>query len=95
MSVLLPRCAIAMCALSVMAEGCSTSQNGKFERPSDRQAAESWAANGWLTPDPSGEPEIIGLYRTRKECEAAVDGWKARQVVGNPVFGICLPIDNR
>lgn len=54
-----------------------------------------WAANGWLTPGPTAEPEIIGLYVTRKECEAAVEDWLSRQVVGNPVYGECLPIDRR
>ncbi|GAB4518410.1 MAG: hypothetical protein Kow00133_03460 [Amphiplicatus sp.] len=54
-----------------------------------------WAANGWLTPGPTGEPEIIGLYVTRKQCEAAVEDWLSRQVVGNPVYGECLPIDRR
>lgn len=63
--------------------------------PLDRAAAEQWAANGWLTPGQSGEPEIIGLYITRAECEAALADWLTRQVVGNPVHGACLPIDRR
>lgn len=52
-----------------------------------------WAANGWLSPDRAGEPELIGLYVTRRACEAAVDDWMASQVVGNSISGDCLPID--
>ncbi|MBY0423381.1 MAG: hypothetical protein K2Q06_13825 [Parvularculaceae bacterium] len=57
--------------------------------------APRWAANGWLTPGPSGEPEIIGVFARREDCEAAVESWKQRQVVGNPIYGACLPIDRR
>ncbi|MEE2692218.1 MAG: hypothetical protein VX640_11835 [Pseudomonadota bacterium] len=59
----------------------------------DAAAAMQWAANGWLTPGPSGDPEVIGLFETRGECDAAVEAWMSRQVVGNPVHGECLPID--
>lgn len=54
-----------------------------------------WAANGWLTPGRNGEPELIGIYDTRPACQAAVDGWLSRQVVGNPIHGECLPVDSR
>lgn len=54
-----------------------------------------WAANGWLTPGPTSEPEVIGLYADKSECEKAVADWMSRQVVGNPVYGDCLPIDRR
>lgn len=54
-----------------------------------------WAANGWLTPGRASDPEIIGLYARRSECETALADWLASQVVGNPVEGECLPIDTR
>ena len=53
-----------------------------------------WAAHGYLTPDPNGDPEIIGSYDSEADCRAAVDDWMSRQVVGNPVSGDCLPIDS-
>lgn len=53
-----------------------------------------WAAHGYLTPGPNGDPEIIGAYDSEGECRAAVDAWMSRQVVGNPVSGDCLPIDS-
>ena len=54
-----------------------------------------WGATGWLDPDRRGEGEVIGVFDTRAACEAAVDAWMARQVVGNPVSGACLPVDRR
>lgn len=54
---------------------------------------EEWTAQGYLTPGPSGEPEIIGIYSTKPECEAAGEAWMSRQVVGNPVYADCLPVD--
>lgn len=54
---------------------------------------EEWTAQGYLTPGPSGEPEIIGVYETEAECAAAADAWMSRQVVGNPVYADCLPVD--
>ena len=68
--------------------GCSTTGPGPAESAEPR-----WAANGWLTPGPSGEPELIGTFARREDCESAVEGWKQRQVVGNPIYGECLPID--
>jgi hypothetical protein len=53
-----------------------------------------WAAHGYLTAGPNGDPEIIGAYLTEAECRAAVEAWMSRQVVGNPVSGDCLPIDS-
>ncbi len=58
------------------------------------QRTPQWAANGYLTPGPSSEPEIIGLYLTKNACEKAIDDWLSRQVVGNPISGECLPIDS-
>lgn len=57
-------------------------------------AGPRWAAHGYLTPGAQGDPEIIGAYETEAECRAAVEAWMSRQVVGNPVEGDCLPIDN-
>ncbi len=54
-----------------------------------------WAAHGYLTPGPTSEPEIIGIFKTRAECHAAGEAWMSRQVVGNPVFADCLPVDRR
>jgi hypothetical protein len=54
----------------------------------------TWAAHGYLTPGPDGDPEIIGAYGSQAECRAAVEAWMSRQVVGNPVSGDCLPIDS-
>lgn len=54
-----------------------------------------WSAHGWLSPDQSGDPEVIGLYAKRAECEEALADWLASQVVGNPISGECLPIDRR
>ncbi len=56
-------------------------------------ANQQWAAHGYLTPDPSGEPELIGVFSSVKECETAADAWTSRQVVGNPVFAECYPVD--
>ena len=52
-----------------------------------------WAAHGYLTPGPTSEPEIIGVYDNERECRAAVDAWMGRQVVGNPIFSECLPVE--
>lgn len=80
-----------VCAAALAASACASMS----EQPESSAGEPQWAANGWLTPDPSGEPEIIGLYMTREACEAAVDDWMSRQLVGNPVHGECLPIDRR
>lgn len=52
-----------------------------------------YAAYGYLTPGPSSEPELIGVFDTREACEAAGEAWMSRQVVGNPVYAECLPAD--
>ncbi|MEX6634245.1 hypothetical protein [Hyphococcus lacteus] len=59
--------------------------------PSD---ATQWAAQGFLTPGPTGEPELIGLYESENECRDAGEAWMSQQVVGNPVFANCLPVDH-
>ena len=55
--------------------------------------SEQWAANGYLTPGPTSNPELIGIFDNEGECRAAADAWMSRQVVGNPIFAECLPID--
>lgn len=52
-----------------------------------------YAAYGYLTPGPTSEPEMIGVYDLLGQCEAAGKAWASRQVVGNPVFTECLPVD--
>ena len=79
-------------ALAILASAsCAT--GGGSAGDSEPFGEPTWAANGWLTPGPTSEPEIIGLYHDKQECEDAVEAWMSRQVVGNPVFGDCLPID--
>ncbi len=52
-----------------------------------------WTAQGYLTPGPTGEPEIIGIYDNEADCVAAGEAWMSRQVVGNPIYADCLPVD--
>ena len=54
---------------------------------------QQYVAHGYLTPGPTSNPEIIGVYDTMLECEDAAQGWAGRQVVGNPIFTECLPAD--
>lgn len=79
-------------ALAALIAGCAGHPH-ETQQPYDAAAALQWAANGWLSPSQTGEPEIIGLFETNAACEAAVEGWMSRQVVGNPVSGQCFPID--
>ncbi len=58
-----------------------------------RPVIHQWTAQGYLTPGPSGEPEIIGVYDNKADCIAAGEEWMSRQVVGNPVYADCLPVD--
>lgn len=80
------------CIAAIAAAGCATT--GENPAAATDQTAE-WAANGWLSPGKESDPEIIGLYLSREECDAAVAEWMSRQVVGNPIHGECLPIDRR
>lgn len=80
---------ICVCVAAMTMAACAST--GAAPRADYGEA--QWAANGWFSPDRSGEPELIGLYATRLACEAAVDDWLASQVVGAPVSGDCLPID--
>lgn len=78
-------------AAALTLAACATQKERAPDSIGDR--APRWAANGWLSPGPSGEPEIIGTFVRREDCEAAAEAWKQRQVVGNPVYAACLPID--
>ena len=53
-----------------------------------------WTAYGFIRPG-DDNPEMIGMYADRADCDEAVANWMSRQVVGNPVSGECLPIDRR
>ena len=80
-----------VCSAALSIAACATA-----EEPAVPAAPEpQWAANGYLTPGSTEDPEIIGLFVTREECEAAVADWMSSQVVGNPVSGECLPIDHK
>jgi hypothetical protein len=59
----------------------------------DSDGSEEFAAYGYLTPGPTSEPEVIGLYPSMKECKAAGKSWMSQQVVGNPIFSECMPVD--
>lgn len=80
---------VVAAALTIAAAACATHD------AAPAAADLKWTAHGYLTPGANGEPEIIGSYATEAECRDAVDDWMARQVVGNPVSGECLPIDRR
>lgn len=76
-------------ALTIGAAACAT----HHADPGDTDL--NWAANGYLSPGRTDDPELIGAYATKTECMAAVEEWMSRQVVGNPVSGECLPVDRR
>ena len=76
------RSAIIFCAV-LLSAACATSQSDSIQ----------WVAHGYLTPGPTINPEIIGVYPTRAECDAAGDAWMSRQVVGNPIFAECIRVD--
>lgn len=77
-------CSAAIISMFVIVTGCAALNSA---------ANEQWAAHGYLTPGPTSEPELIGVFSSVKECEAAADAWTSRQVVGNPVFAECYPVD--
>lgn len=87
--------AAAAFAFAASFAACATKPSPEDDAEGGRDAAVAakWAANGWLSPDRESDPEIIGLYEERADCDAAVEDWMSRQVVGNPVHGECLPID--
>lgn len=92
MHVMAMRLGLAATAAATLS-ACATTTAPSAGDPANGDA--QWAANGWLSPDPVGDPEIIGVFARRADCEAAVEAWKQRQVVGAPISGACLPIDRR
>lgn len=66
------------------ASACATQHREVYE----------WTAQGYLSPGPTGEPDIIGIYDNEADCIAAGEAWMSRQVVGNPVYADCLPVDH-
>lgn len=78
-------------AAIVLASACAT--GGESVAGKDGGAEPRWQATGYLTPGRSGAAEVIGQFADKKECDAAAAGWMSRQVVGNPIFAECLPID--
>lgn len=82
-------CAAAMAA-SLFVASCSTTAPDGI---SGAGAEPRWQANGYLSPWRNDNPDVIGQFVDRKSCVAAAEGWKSRQVVGNPIFAECLPID--
>jgi len=85
----------AVFAFAALFAACATkpSLENDAEGGRDAAVAAKWAANGWLSPGRESDAEIIGLYEERADCDAAVEAWLSRQVVGNPIHGECLPID--
>ncbi len=77
--------------LLVSVSACATDK----ARNADSVDEPRWQANGYLAPGRTDTPEIIGQFESKKGCEAAADAWMQRQVVGNPIFAECLPIDTR
>lgn len=76
--------------LLCLAFGCATkSASGAATAKSEPR----WQANGYLSPGRTLDPQIIGQFARKKDCEAAAEEWMQRQVVGNPIFAECLPID--
>ena len=74
----------AFCSALCLLSACAMQMAG---------AKEQWAAHGYLTPGPTSEPELIGVYDNRSECDEAAEAWTTRQVVGNPIFAECYPVD--
>lgn len=79
---------LLVCAATTSIAACATTG---VEESSYSQA--QWAANGWLTPERRGEPDLIGLYATVSDCKAALRQWKAQHEGDDAVDGECLPID--
>ena len=69
--------------LAMIISACSTMSGGNTQ----------YAAHGYLTPGPTSESELIGVYDSVAECRDAADAWASRQVVGNPVYADCFPVD--
>lgn len=79
-----------VCVAALGAASCATTKEAV-----DPASEHQWAANGWMTADREGDPEIIGLFSSRRDCKAALNAWLAAQAVEAPVHGECLTIDRR
>ncbi len=71
-------------ALLIAASACATTNT---------TLDDEFAAYGYLTPGPTSEPELIGIFASVKACKAAGKAWMSQQVVGNPIFSECMPVD--
>ena len=91
------RLAVLFAALALSVAGCATRVPPPDVSAPAPVAGESgaWGAYGYLAPGRTDGGEFIGAYPSKAACQEAVDGWMARQVVGNPVSGECLPVDPR
>ena len=78
--------------LAALTSACASTDKSTGEV---RRDALQWSGNGYLSPGPTSEPEFIGYFETESECEDAISVWKSVQVVGNPIFAECLPVDRR
>ncbi|MEM9616588.1 MAG: hypothetical protein AAF936_01390 [Pseudomonadota bacterium] len=76
-------CNATLIALMAACAACTTSS---YEQ-------KQWAAHGYLTPGPTGDSEVIGVFDDRVACDEAAQDWMSRQVVGNPVFAECAQWD--
>lgn len=52
-------------------------------------ASQQYAAFGYMSPGPSANAEVIGVYENKMDCNEAAEGWMSRQVAGNPVYAEC------
>ena len=75
---------VVFIALAMSSTACSTPY------PADE---EEWAAHGFLSPAPTGESELIGVYGAHADCKAAAEEWMSRQVAGVRIFADCFPVD--
>ena len=92
---MLMRWIVSISAMALLA-ACATSQAPPAAPDASAIGGQgAWAAYGYLAPVRTEGGEFIGAFDSKADCQAAVDGWMARQVVGNPVSGECLPVDPR
>jgi hypothetical protein len=80
---------VLVCAAATAAASCETAEKA----PVVNYQNAKWAGNGWRSPQT--EPEVIGLYLSREECDAAVAEWASGQAASDFVRAECLPIDRR
>jgi hypothetical protein len=82
-------CAITKFRIAAIILSCGAA----FACATQPNTVHEWTAQGYLTPGPTGIPEIIGVYDNEADCVRAGEAWMSRQVVGNPVYADCLPVD--